>query len=144
MTPVQLMNQALNKYKILVESGSWNRPDETRERVFALEAKINNFNTKKAAFASKSKPKVYDTKRKATEKYGDKAAKRQKANKDRYAWKKVPPKESESKVKSVNGKTYHWCTTHKAWTIHSPSKCNGVSYQQGGNNKLQANNHTSY
>ena len=28
-------------------------------------------------------------------------------NYDKYAWKKVPPKEGEKEKKTINGKTYH-------------------------------------
>jgi hypothetical protein len=45
----------------------------------------------------------------------------------RYAWKKVPPKDGEPSTKKVlmdgQTKTYHWCTFHKQWTIHTPQEC---------------------
>ena len=39
---------------------------------------------------------------------------------DKWAWKKIPPKDNESHTKTVNGKTYHWCDEHLAWTVHHP------------------------
>jgi hypothetical protein len=24
---------------------------------------------------------------------------------------------------------YHWCVTHKAWTMHTPEKCHVVNYK---------------
>jgi hypothetical protein len=26
-------------------------------------------------------------------------------------------------VKTVDGKKYHWCIKHQAWTIHTPGNC---------------------
>ena len=52
------------------------------------------------------------------------------ANEDKWAWKTVPPtwktvppKEGEELIKTVNGKKYHWCPNHKAWTLHTPEEC---------------------
>ena len=39
------------------------------------------------------------------------------------AWKKVPPKDSEKKMKEHDGRTYHWCVHHMAWTMHDPKEC---------------------
>jgi hypothetical protein len=39
------------------------------------------------------------------------------------AWKIAAPTDGQSKVKTQNGKTYHWCHHHKEWTIHKPSEC---------------------
>lgn len=50
---------------------------------------------------------------------GKKRGKNKKNTDNKYAWKKVPPKEEESHTKDVNGKTYHWCPHHSAWTIHT-------------------------
>lgn len=44
-------------------------------------------------------------------------------SKDKWAWKEVPPKEGEGKTKTVNGKEYHWCPNHEAWTLHTPKEC---------------------
>ena len=39
------------------------------------------------------------------------------------AWRSVPPKEGEPETKEVGSKTYNWCSKHKAWVDHDPSKC---------------------
>ena len=50
-------------------------------------------------------------------------------NKDDWAWKKVAPKGSEVKTKTMFNKkekknmTYHWCRNHKLWTLHSEAEC---------------------
>ena len=38
-------------------------------------------------------------------------------------WKKVPPKDGEKKMKEHDGRTYHWCVHHMAWTMHDPKEC---------------------
>jgi hypothetical protein len=46
-----------------------------------------------------------------------------KNQKKEEAWKRVPPKEGETKEKIVKEKTYHWCKNHMAWGIHPPKDC---------------------
>jgi hypothetical protein len=46
-----------------------------------------------------------------------------KGKESKWAWKKVAPKENESKMKKFNDYTYHWCETHKAWGMHLPEAC---------------------
>ena len=47
------------------------------------------------------------------------------SNAGRWAWKKRPPSQDQPVTKMVDGKTYHWCHKHHAWTIHSPEQCLG-------------------
>ena len=42
---------------------------------------------------------------------------------EKPAWKLQAPKDGEIKKKDVEGKTYHWCTGHKEWTIHTSASC---------------------
>jgi hypothetical protein len=46
---------------------------------------------------------------------------------NKYAWKLIPPKDSEPTVKRVlidgKTKTYYWCPNHHQWTIHKPTEC---------------------
>ena len=48
-------------------------------------------------------------------------------------WMMVKPKEGEPKKKTVDGKEYHWCPNHEAWTRHSPEECKGKG--AGASNK---------
>ena len=45
------------------------------------------------------------------------------ANTGKYAWKDVVPKSGDPKTMDKNGKTYHWCPHHKAWTLHTAENC---------------------
>ena len=40
-----------------------------------------------------------------------------------WAWKTKAPKKGDPKTKKVDGKTYHWCHKHEAWTLHAPADC---------------------
>jgi hypothetical protein len=99
MTTEQLMSAALNKYELKVEDSSWSVPDKKDDRIIALEAE-------NATLKAKGKTK----------------ANRGNAG-DKYAWKKIVPKTGDPKTKKVNGKSYHWCHKHAAWTVHSPDEC---------------------
>ena len=58
------------------------------------------------------------------------------------AWKKVAPKSGESKTKTKDNKTWHWCIHHLAWCLHSSDECRKgkdtqkptVSRQSSGSN----------
>jgi hypothetical protein len=45
------------------------------------------------------------------------------ANTGKWAWKDVEPPTGSPYTKTVEGKTYHWCPKHSAWTLHLPSAC---------------------
>lgn len=60
--------------------------------------------------------KVIKTKRGLNKKQG-------RTSSDEWAWKKMPPKGSESKTKTAKDKTYNWCNNHQLWVLCKPSKC---------------------
>ena len=64
----------------------------------------------------KGKEKVKVKRQKQT----DKKYKHGKGKEER---KKKNLKDGESNTKKVNNKTYDWCLTHQAWTIHRPDEC---------------------
>jgi hypothetical protein len=45
--------------------------------------------------------------------------------KGKYDWKKeaMAPGKLHTYVWTDNGKTYHWLSYHKSWTIHRPEDC---------------------
>ena len=57
------------------------------------------------------------------------------------------PKEGEPENKTVNGKEYHWCKNHAAWTRHKPSECKGLGYivpkDESNQNKRKVNKETT-
>jgi len=109
-----LMDLALNKYKMLVESKKWNLPSakdaKLEAQIVALTAKLEYFKT--------NKPVNKDNK-------NDKKERARKAKlAKKWAWKLVPPKENDAKTKTVDTKEYHWCTNHASWSMHSAKECN--------------------
>lgn len=107
-TPISvdtLMSAALADYELKLEDGTWNAPDIKDTKIVALEAKIGEL--------AKTKKKEQNVTPSAAPRGND----------DRYAWKKVKPKNGE-KTKTVSKKLYHWCPKHDAWVIHTPEKCN--------------------
>ena len=39
------------------------------------------------------------------------------------AWMRTPPKGGQPETKEFNGRTWHWCHHHMAWTNHRPEDC---------------------
>ena len=64
--------------------------------------------------------------------------------KAKWAWKKVPPKENESRSKKYNEKTYYWCKGHNVWcaTKHNATNCNLLKNIKSSDDK-DADNNTS-
>jgi hypothetical protein len=116
-----LMVLAENKFKSMVESATWNAPDEQVEKIIALQTQVQ-----KLAKANKSKTKGGE-KGKSGNKSTD--LKKKKKDKDETPANKKPdwmmkaPADGAPKKKTVDGKQYHWCPNHNCWTRHSPSEC---------------------
>ena len=65
-------------------------------------------------------------------------------------WKKVSPKTADAHKKMVNGKEYHFCVYHNAWTVHKDKDCCLKKGQEGAsmtktrvNSPYQANSPAS-
>ena len=114
-----LMGIALNKYKTLVESDQWEAPTADSQ-IVALTARLTTLEKKKSAAVPKKaagsngEPKK-TKKKKGTSDFGK--------NDKKWAWKDKAPKKGDPKTKKVDGKTYHWCHKHEAWTLHAPADC---------------------
>jgi len=108
-----LMDLALNKLKMLVESKRWNLPSAQDVRleaqIVALTAKLEYFKANRNVTPNGKKEKEKTRKAKLAKK---------------WAWKLVPPKENDPKTKTVDTKEYHWCIHHASWTVHTAKECN--------------------
>jgi hypothetical protein len=127
MTPEQLMTLALNKYEILTRQDIWNAKSAEEEKIIALSAelqKIKDTNLKLAKaikFGGKSQGKANKGATQQQQQGKGKSKGKQKSkNNDKWAWKKIPPKDGESNMKTVNNTIYHWCKYHQAWVVHTP------------------------
>ena len=120
-----LMHLALNLYTMRKESGEWGAPTQEQEQLTALSAEMvtlkarnnelaNTFKNKRQSKEPKKDTSGKDKKQPKTKKARDNA---------KWAWKKIPPPQGSPKTKDVEGKTYHWCVNHQAWTIHTEAEC---------------------
>ena len=149
MTPESLMTLALNKYETLSKQDLWNAKTAEQEQIVALTAelgKIKDVNLKLArAFSKNDKSDKGSNDKKKKGKGKGKGKGKSKENK--WAWKKVAPKDNESKTKQFNDKSYHWCDTHLLWTEHHPNDCElkkKLLAEQQQNNSNSNSSRTSY
>lgn len=139
LSPERLMFLAKSKFESLEQEGKWLTPDEATQQIIAMTAELETLRKQvKNASASTSKPHTKRGKpsnykeqrdkegkyKKATSSQGHRPSKPKGRDGDKWAWKDVPPKTGEAKVKNTNGKKYHWCHHHKRWTLHKPEECN--------------------
>jgi hypothetical protein len=137
ITPVQLMAYAENKYKTMVQATMWKPTTQKDDQFVALAARLEALHARnvkvaknKAAnkVANKGFPPAGNYNKKKIDDKGKKAKPANKGagykgpNPEDYAWKKVPPTGGQTTIRR-DGKTYHWCHGHAAWTLHSNQEC---------------------
>jgi hypothetical protein len=105
LTDETLMANALIKYQVMIQDGTWNAPDKRDLKIFALEAEVKLL----AKNTTRNAPTVPSGRRGNTEQ-------------DAWAWKKVKPQNGEV-TKQSRKKKYHLCPHHEMWTVHEPAKC---------------------
>ena len=115
------MKLAENKFKMLVEDGIWQSPDDKDERLIALEAQVKQLKNQRGKVTPKGEVKINKPKGKEIKN----------KSKDRPAWLTVPPKAGEPRKKMVDGdsKPWYWCPKHEAWVRHTPQECKGKEFQ---------------
>ncbi len=127
ITPESLMESAKDKFDTLMTKGEWKAQTEEQKKIVALEAKVQtltrNIGKNKGTKGDSDKDKG---KGKGKGKDGEKKKKKQ----EKPKWMTVPPKDDDSKTKTVDGKSYHWCPNHEAWTRHKPSECQGKGFKK--------------
>jgi hypothetical protein len=117
VTEDYVMMKAEVKSKVLEREGKYIMPTKEDEKIIALSAefdKVKSHNaelSKQLASGKRSKPS------------SDGGARRPRPNTGKWAWKDVEPPTGSPHTKAVDGKTYHWCPKHSAWTLHLPSAC---------------------
>ena len=124
-SPNQLMNLVENHYKSRVENGTWKMVTKKDERIVALEAQISALSSTTSTTNSKK---------------GGGLTKEERDKK--YAWKLIPPSTESGKkeIKTFENRQYHWCTKHKAWTLHTDAECKGVGANKNRNQNSSTNN----
>ena len=127
LTHEKLMAMATDKYTYLRNKGLWGVQTQ-EEKLVAMAAEIEKL--KGQLKLSPKLQEVADGKKKKgvkkdqEKKYKNKKDKgNKKAQKADEEWKRKAPKDGDPKTKDHNGRTYHWCVHHMAWTIHLPEQC---------------------
>ena len=121
-----LMAQALNWYKDAKHKKQWEAPiaEQTKQtKLVMLKAEIAMLKCQNRT-AKTPRPKAGKTANGGEKKRKGKGRQKGKGD-NKWAWKKLAPKHRE-KTKTYDGKTYHWCPHHVAWTIHRPEECSKV------------------
>jgi hypothetical protein len=118
----QLMDWAINKYKARKEAGTWCQRTTEEETIIALQAQVKDL-MKASIQSNRSDSQKSGTKMGQN---GKKTNKKVKKRTKREDWITIQPKGDEKTSKQVNGKTYHWCPNHKAWTRHTAAECKGI------------------
>ena len=131
---------AENKYKarLLDIDNVWGKPTEEQEKIVAMTTELNSLKKERTSAPGKTNKPKEKTKKQAPKKAASKKSndnKKKKAN-DKWAWKKKPPKKSDTKendafVMTFETKKYYWCTNHNIgagmWTLHHPNECESGS-----------------
>ena len=123
----------LYEARLLDEKNTWDKPTEEQEKIITMTAENNSLKKERRGTATKKDKEKPASKKPATKKTPAKKTKEQKkkAN-DKWAWKRKPPKETDSKennafIKIFEGKKYFWCIHHNngagMWTLHHPNDC---------------------
>ena len=119
MEPDNLMKNAAEKYKTLLQKGLWNAPDANEEKILALRAEINKL-------------------KKSGQKGGKGGTRKAKGTtrKEKPSWFNSRPRDADlHKPKKWDGKTWFYChpdTGGKCdgkYRIHHPSDCKGKAYR---------------
>ena len=118
-----LMLQAGNKYKTMVQQGTWAAPSAEEEKIIALESKIQQLQKS----SSKKGKKNSQPKGKAKKDSG-----KSRTKKPDWMTKEPAPHEM-NKSKKVNNREYWWCKTHKSWCRHKDSECKGLGIKMPQN-----------
>ena len=113
-TDEKLMEIAINKHKMLMESETWNAPTAHSSQIIVLTAEIDALKKKE------SKPTQYNNKK------SPKSQQIVAATKPTLLGRRFS-RQPGSRPTTVGNTTYNWCIHHKYWTVHSSADCQGIN-----------------
>jgi hypothetical protein len=129
---------SLRKYTNLVHEGKWAKPSANDEKIIAMAANQAKLIARNAANKNKGKNMANNKFQRAK---GVKNKPKQPFNKrdNKYkldTWKLQALAAGTPKTKTVNGKTYHWCTNHQGdkgqWVLHKlEEECSTGKFKVG-------------
>ena len=125
-----LMTLASNKFKTLVQNGTWMAPTAEQSKIIALEAKLSQMTKGTPSSNSSSSNKGKQTQKgnnqsNAGRNQGKSNGKKS-GKKELPAWMKKWPGRAfvdADQTKVVEGRTYWWCKKHKRFCMHKTSEC---------------------
>ena len=119
----------------MVQEERWNALSPEQSQIVALTAQISKLKDSRVNLGKSSQNKKKgnnkDDKAKGQDEQKSGGKRRNRKNRrkgkndDKWAWKKVPPKDDEKHEKVHNGTTYYWCHDHGMWTLtkHTEETC---------------------
>ena len=116
-TPQYLMDKAENKYKILVNEGTWESNLNDKDELMALKAELNKLKKGNKKKGNNSKPKAKGNAKKSTKQRVDITRK---------------PRDIHKPV-IIDGKEWYWCCKETggkctgALRRHKPAECKGIA-----------------
>ena len=125
VTVDSLMADALNRFKALKSEGRWEVESPEDKSYIALQTELAEFKS----LLKKSKLKLSDAdlpksrKNKKQDKSKTDFSKNKTKQQDERL-RRTPLRDDDPKIRTVKGKSYHWCTHHMAWVRHKPKDCN--------------------
>ena len=137
ITPRQLMDRALGRYKSLCTKNLWEAQTDEQKKLVALEAEIQTLKRGKGSNQSASNQKrnrTHESDRRPSKKRKGQPKKTPKKEKPKWMFER--PADSELfKPREWNGRMWHYCakcTGGKCdpgrYTVHKPSECKGKEF----------------
>ena len=127
LTPQKLNSLALDKYNTLFGQKVWRKKTAAEQQLVAMNAEIDRLREESGRLKGQLKLKKRTPPKGKQQRTPKTKNKKPSTNKSRQkqdeAHKKVPPKDGEPHVKTINGRTAKWCIHHMAWGGHSSDEC---------------------
>ncbi|KAL7565367.1 hypothetical protein ACA910_013587 [Epithemia clementina (nom. ined.)] len=137
-TAQEVMTLAENKFDARVQTGEWAKPSDEQAEIVALTAQVETLkknmvgkpkaNVAKPAAPAKGKGKPN---LKVGAKKQDKPKPKAGPKAPPAPWKLVAPGPREAKMKTKDGKEFHWCRNHEIngmWVRHKTDECTNKSH----------------
>ena len=141
--PLDLMQLAQNKYKVLVNEKKWAAPTKEEEKIVALEAQLAKYKPQKTTNHRNSSNTTYNSRKNNLK--GNNNNRNTTYNNNKPQWMTRPPSDADkNKPKTVNDIEYWWCPHHKSWGQHKSSECRKKNYANNNNNSTNRNNNRNH
>jgi hypothetical protein len=117
---------SLIKFQILKDSGKWNSLTPEQEQIVALTSDVTHLKDRNLKLSNNAKPSKTKSSRERPKPNGrGKKPSKKSADEEKWAWKKIPPREGEPQSKQMPDfdKDHKCCEYHHVWVIHTPASC---------------------